>query len=552
MEDVEQKSREQLIEELELLKQEHNYLLLKHQATLKLNKNNITNTILDIVSDLVFIKDVNGVWIYCNQAFCNFIGLDKTDVIGKTDHDLFPKDAAEFFCEQDRLVLNEKAPRKNEESITYPDGKKLYFEAIKSPFYEEDGKICGLIGIVRDITQYKLIINELEESQKKLEMFFSQSMYGFFYMMLDEPVHWNDTVDKEETLEYVFDHERVTKLNDAILVHYRATREDLIGMTPRMIFSSNPDLGKLLWRRLLDEGKLKYEFFAGTDMFVEADYRCFYDNEGRILGHFGIERDVTEQKKTIEQLEQAKEAADAANKAKSQFLANMSHEIRTPMNAIYGMAELLMDTQLTEEQYEYAKTIRESNEALLTIINDILDISKIESGKLVMEFVEVSLEETISSVVNLMGFKAIEKSIKLNTVINIDKHCVLMTDPLRLRQVLLNLVSNAIKFTQEGEVLLRVCTEQTIDSGKIVRFEIIDTGIGIRLEDQQQIFQPFTQVDGSTSRMYGGTGLGLSISKRLVELMGGTIGLHSELGKGTTFWFTISLIEHGPLIDSVV
>jgi PAS domain S-box-containing protein len=264
-----------------------------------------------------------------------------------------------------------------------------------------------------------------------------------------------------------------------------------------------------------------------------------HDAEGGFAGFAGICSDVTDQRLASAELARARDAAIQSARLKSEFLANMSHEIRTPMNGVVGMLELLLDTDLTAEQRDRAETASRSAEALLQIINDILDFSKVEAGRLELESIEFDLRNTIDDVTGLLGGRATAKGLEWATLVGPGVPTMVRGDPGRLRQVLLNLAGNAIKFTERGEVVLRARLASEAADGLVVRFEVADQGIGIAPEAQRSLFQPFTQADSSTTRRFGGTGLGLAICRQLVELMGGEIGVHSRPGEGSIFWFTV-------------
>jgi PAS domain S-box-containing protein len=321
---------------------------------------------------------------------------------------------------------------------------------------------------------------------------------------------------------------------------------ELIGQTwLSVVYPTDQDKMMTAYQYMLTDGKVEVEARGvkkdGAVFYIQLTLVTTHDENQKFTGHYCFMKDISEAKQEEQELIQARRAALEASNAKSEFLANMSHEIRTPMNGVIGMTRLLSDTPLDPAQKQFVQTIKSSAEGLLSLINDILDFSKIEARKLEFEILDFSLETVIADCRSILEHTAKAKGIGLQVEISKDVPLTLRSDPAKIRQILVNLMGNAVKFTDEGRVAIEVTLQNEAEKWVELRFEVTDTGIGMSPETQKRIFKVFSQADSSTTRKFGGTGLGLSICKRLVEMMGGEIGVESNETKGSTFWFTLQL-----------
>src|SRR5665213_1967722 len=415
--------------------------------------------------------------------------------------------------------------------LTYirKDGSRFPAVVSVTALRDEQNVIIGYLLIGTDNTARKQVEEEQKKSDQRLrdQQFYTRSL-------IESNIDAIMTTDPSGI---------ITDVNKQMEALTGCTRDELIG-APFKDYFTDPERAEAAINRVLSEKSVTdYELTArardGKQTVVSYNATTFYDRNRTLQGVFAAARDVTERKEDEAQLQQAKAVAESASRTKSDFLASMSHEIRTPMNAIMGIADLLAKTALTSEQNKYVQIFRRAGDNLLNLINDILDLSKVEASQLELEQTNFSLNEHLEIVTERVAARANEKGLTLVCEIAPNVPTELVGDPTRLRQVLLNLLGNAIKFTQSGEVSLRVELNADPSSPTALRFTVSDTGIGISGDKLDQVFERFTQADSSTTRRFGGSGLGLTISKRLVELMGGRIWVESEVGKGSVFAFSV-------------
>ena len=415
--------------------------------------------------------------------------------------------------------------------LTYirKDGSRFPAVVSVTALRDAQGTIIGYLLIGTDNTARKLVEEEQKKSDQRLrdQQFYTRSL-------IESNIDALMTTDPSGI---------ITDVNKQMEALTGCTRDELIG-APFKGYFTDPERAEAAIKRVLSEKSVTdYELTArardGKQTVVSYNATTFYDRNRTLQGVFAAARDVTERKRVEAELQQAKAAAESASRTKSDFLASMSHEIRTPMNAIMGIADLLAKTTLSPEQDKYVQIFRRAGDNLLNLINDILDLSKVEASQLELERTSFSLNDHLEKVTEMVAARADEKGLSLVCEIAPDVPTNLVGDPTRLRQVLLNLIGNAIKFTQSGGVSLRVALDADSSIPTALRFTVTDTGIGIPDEKLGRVFERFTQADSSTTRRFGGSGLGLTISKRLVELMGGRIWVESEVGKGSVFAFAV-------------
>lgn len=522
----------------------------RDQAALRESRN-LLQSVMDNVPARVFWKDRDSRYLGCNKLFLQDTGYaSANDLVGKSDFELCWKDQAALYRADDLAVMQSGTSRLNfEEPQETPTGNIIWLRTSKVPLRDEDNQVVGLLGVYEDITERR----GAEALLRKLSLAIEQSPESIIITNADA------------IIEYV---------NDAFLQKTEYSREEVIGRNPRLLHSGKtpPETYVAMWTTLGRGQPWKGEFHNrrknGSEYIEFAIITPLRQADGSITHYVAVKEDITEKKRLgleldahrhhLEELVEsrtqdlvaARQQAEAAVTAKSNFLANMSHEIRTPLNAIIGFTHLMRYDGVTPEQAARLDKIDSAGQHLLSVINDILDLSKIDAGKMRLILGDFAFDTVINNVVSMIQHKIEEKHLTI-AIERDELPPVLVGDATRLAQALINYLANAVKFTEQGRITLRVLKAEEDETGLLLRFEVTDTGIGIAAEKLAGLFASFEQVDTTTSRRYGGTGLGLVITRRLAHLMGGDAGALSVLGQGSTFWFTARLGKSHLSLDSL-
>lgn len=504
--------RQQLIQDLE----QERYLL---------------QSLMENLPDNIYFKDRDSKFLRISRAMARWFGLrHSADAVGMSDQDFFSQEhAAQARHDELELMETGQPVLGKEEKETWPNGRTTWVSTSKLPLRDRDGNVVGTFGISRDITDQKEASLALSRSERVNRLIVDTALDAFVAMDSQGVI-----IDWNPQAERIFGWKRSEAMGEVLadLIVPPSWRAAHVAGLQRFVETGK---GKLIGRRL----ELSALHRDGHEFPVELTISTIWQEETFFFASFI--QDITDRKRAEADLRRAKEAAESASRAKSDFLANMSHEIRTPMNAVLGMTELVLDTPLSASQREYLTMVQESGEALLVLLNDILDFSKIEAGKLELESLVFSVRDLVGDTLKTLSIRAKREQLELAGHIDSQVPDAVIGDSARLRQILVNLVGNAIKFTERGEIVVRATIDSNDASHALIHFAVSDTGIGIPPEKLKLIFNAFEQADSSTTRKYGGTGLGLAICQRLVECMGGRLWVESQPGVGSTFHFTARL-----------
>ena len=496
-----------------------------------------TEDLIEFNPNPIFRKDADGRFTAVNRAWEQLSGRNRKDVLGKTNHDFQrPEVALQNELADRNLYASEQGYEANEIFISNANGRKFETIISKQVLRRADGTVDGLIGTITDITPKKKLEQDLAQQREQLDLVIRSAQQGIWDIELKPGGHRYFSERFMQMLGY----SREQPLNDT------TWRDQL-----------HPDNVDHFASELVRHFKRETPYFDtearvlkqnGEYIWVRVRAVAQHNEDGLAIRFVGSIGDITKSKEAEAAMREANTRVIEAARAKEAFLATMSHEIRTPLNGVLGMAGLLSETSLNGEQRDYIRLIHASGDTLLRLIDDVLDFSKIESGRMTLEAVPVEIITLVEEAFELVAEKAREKQLALIYDIREDVPFYILGDATRLRQILLNMLSNAIKFTERGQIKLTMSCRHTLDGKLELEGRVTDTGIGIPAERLSKLFQPFTQADTSTTRKYGGTGLGLAIIRRLTQLMHGDVRIESTEGEGTTFIFTVATqAARGPL-----
>ncbi len=511
------------------------------EEALKASEDRFRDT-FDNVAVGIAHNDLAGRWMRVNQKFCDILGYTRDELLRKTFYEIsLPDELAVEAPQHSRLVAGTQASYSLEKHIRRKDDTIAWVNVTVTLQRDSVGAPAYTMAIVQDISERKKAEQALRLANSQLDAAVRGSNVGIWEVDFPEGTYFDGRGRFINVWEQLGESPPETSLEATAWMaslHPDDRERVVAGIQAQMAGPGNDyEIG---YRTRHRDGSYRWMLSRGT---------IVRDESGKAVRVTGSRVDVTELKRIENELRQAKEEAEAANRAKDEFLANVSHEIRTPMNAVLGMTELALDTSLTNDQRQILQTVKSAADNLLRLINDLLDFSKIEAGRLELDLSEFSLRDVLGDTLGALAVRAQAKGLALISETRPEVPDLLLGDAGRLRQILLNLVGNAIKFTDAGQVLVGVTVAGPSDAGTVaLRFTVADTGIGIPEDKQQKIFRAFEQEDTSTTRKYGGTGLGLTIAARLVVLMGGAISVESRPGQGSTFVFTACLkLQSGPL-----
>lgn len=478
---------------------------------------------------ILFVKEARNLrFVRLNSAAEKFFGNRECDFLGKSDYDFFPKEQADFFTSKDRAVLDGKqAVLIEKEPIETPQGTR-YLQTRKVPIFNPQGEPMFLLGISHDITEELRAIELLRESEQRFDLAVRGSSDGIWdWNLLNNAVYYSPVYKAQ----LGYQDREFPNVLESFTDHLHPEDKERVMAALQRHFDT----------RCAYDTEFRMKTADGKWRWIRARGQALWDDEGVAYRMAGSHTDVTEQKSNLEELAAARIKSESANLAKGEFLANMSHEIRTPINGIIGLTQLVLDTDLTIEQRDYLTTVSNSAGILLRLINDILDCSKIEAGMLTIENSTIEIDSVISKVVDVLRVEIVQKHLEFSVEKAPNVPSIIIGDEVRIGQVLLNLLGNAVKFTPSGgriELQVALSTNE-----RNIIFLVKDNGIGISKDRIKKIFEPFSQADGSTTRKFGGTGLGLTVSRRLAKLMHGHIWVTSEEGRGSSFYFALPCLR---------